>query len=114
MAASLEIGSHLCDGWVTDTSKLTGPGPAPTWYLPSSPPGRHRYPRCRPLVLGRRPAHPPRPDGDPSDPRSLLGPLILLHGYRAWWLDVFYAVLVSAAIGGSISRYRMVRRNRKS
>jgi len=44
----------------------------------------------------------------------LLGPLIVLHGYRAWWLVTFYAVLASAAIGGSISRYRMVRRNRKS
>src|SRR5271169_1801314 len=27
MTDSLETGSHLCDGCVTDASKLTGPGP---------------------------------------------------------------------------------------
>jgi hypothetical protein len=36
----------------------------------------------------------------------ILGPLILLHGYRAWWLDVAYAVLACAAIGGNISHFR--------
>ena len=44
----------------------------------------------------------------------VFGPLIILHGYRAWWLVTFYAVAASAAIGGSISRYRIVRRSRKS
>ena len=43
-----------------------------------------------------------------------LGPLIVLHGYRAWWLVTFYAVIACAYIGGSISRYRTVRQNRKS
>jgi hypothetical protein len=33
------------------------------------------------------------------------GPLIILHGYRAWWLVTFYAVAVCAYVGGSISRY---------
>src|SRR5208282_4426434 len=72
MTDSLEIGSHLCDGCVTDASRLTGPGPWATWYLASRPPGRHRYPRLPPLVPCRRPAYPPRPDGDPDDPRSPL------------------------------------------
>ena len=44
----------------------------------------------------------------------LLGPLIVLHGYRAWWLDWFFGGLACAAIGGNISHYRMVRRNRHS
>jgi len=43
-----------------------------------------------------------------------LGPLILLHGYREWWLVTFDAVAASAFIGGSISRYGTGRRNRKS
>ena len=43
-----------------------------------------------------------------------LGPLIILHGYRAWWLVTFDAVAASAAIGGIISHYRMVWRGRKS
>ena len=42
------------------------------------------------------------------------GPLIALHGYRQWWVVMLYAVLASAIIAGSISRYRIVRRNRKS
>lgn len=41
------------------------------------------------------------------------GPLIALHGYRQWWVVMFYAVFASAIIAGSISRYRIVRRNRK-
>jgi hypothetical protein len=41
-----------------------------TW--PAGSRGRNRYPRLPPLVLCRRPADPPRPDGDPDDPRSLL------------------------------------------
>jgi hypothetical protein len=44
----------------------------------------------------------------------VLGPLIVLHGYRAWWLDWYYVVLAIAIIGGNISHYRMVRRNRYS
>jgi general stress protein CsbA len=44
----------------------------------------------------------------------LLGPLIVLHGYRAWWLDVFYAMIAAGYIGGSISRYRIGRRNRSA
>lgn len=44
----------------------------------------------------------------------ILGPLIVLHGYRAWWLDVPYAALVIAAIGGNIAHYRPAGRNRDS
>jgi len=36
----------------------------------------------------------------------ILGPLVVLHGYRAWWLDVPFAVLGIAAIGGNIAHYR--------
>ena len=35
----------------------------------------------------------------------ILGPLVLLHGYREWWLVVFYAVFACATIGGIISHY---------
>ena len=42
------------------------------------------------------------------------GPLIALHGYRQWWVVTFYAAFASVAIAGSISHYRIVRRNRKS
>jgi len=59
MTDSLQIGSHLCDGCVSDASRLTGPGCERTWYPASRPPGRHRYPPLPPLVLGRRPAYPP-------------------------------------------------------
>jgi hypothetical protein len=45
---------------------------------------------------------------------SVLYPLILLHGYRTWWVALFYAVLIGASIGGTISHHRMVRRNVKS
>lgn len=41
----------------------------------------------------------------------LLGPLVILHGYRAWWLDIFYAVIAIATIGGIISHYRTARQN---
>lgn len=44
----------------------------------------------------------------------LWGPLIALHGYRQWFVVMFYAVFASAIIAGSISHYRIVRRNRKS
>jgi hypothetical protein len=36
----------------------------------------------------------------------VLGPLVLLHGYRAWWLVIFYAGTAVAVIGGIISRSR--------
>ena len=36
----------------------------------------------------------------------VLGPLVLLHGYRAWWLVIFYAGTAVAIIGGIISRSR--------
>ena len=41
----------------------------------------------------------------------VLGPLIVLHGYRAWWLDTVYAVLACVVIGGNISHYRVARQN---
>jgi hypothetical protein len=44
----------------------------------------------------------------------ILGPLIILHGYRAWWVDTFYGALGIAAIGGNISHYRTARRNNHS
>jgi hypothetical protein len=44
----------------------------------------------------------------------ILGPLVLLHGYRAWWLDTVYAVLAIAAIGGNISHHRTAPRNSHS
>jgi hypothetical protein len=44
----------------------------------------------------------------------LLGPLVLLRGYRAWWLVTFYALLVCAAIGGTINHYRVAGRNGKA
>jgi hypothetical protein len=43
----------------------------------------------------------------------VLCPLVILHGYRAWWLVTFYAGAAIAIIGGGISRYRFVRRNRE-
>ena len=36
----------------------------------------------------------------------LLGPLVLLHGYRAWWLVIFYAGMAIAIIGGIIGHGR--------
>jgi hypothetical protein len=44
----------------------------------------------------------------------LVYPLVVMRGYRTWWVVLFYAIFVGAAIGGSISHYRLVRRNRKS
>ncbi len=41
------------------------------------------------------------------------GPLIALHGYRQWWVVMFYALAASATIGGIISHHRIVRRNMK-
>jgi hypothetical protein len=45
---------------------------------------------------------------------SIWGPLITLHGYRQWWVVTFYAAFACAAIGGSISHYRLVGRNRST
>ena len=44
----------------------------------------------------------------------LLGPLIVLHSYRTWWLDIFCTMMAGGYIGGSIAHYSMVRRNKKS
>jgi hypothetical protein len=41
----------------------------------------------------------------------ILGPLVILKGYRAWWLVAFYAVLAVATIGGTIGHYGNGRRN---
>jgi hypothetical protein len=41
----------------------------------------------------------------------IFGPLIVLHGYRAWWLDAFDAALVFAVVAGTISHYRTDGRN---
>jgi hypothetical protein len=43
-----------------------------------------------------------------------LGPLILLHGYRQWWLVVFDAGAAVAAIGGIIGHYSVGPRHTKS
>ena len=45
---------------------------------------------------------------------AVLGPLVLLHAYRQWWADLFYAVFASAIVAGSISHCRIVRRDRKN
>ena len=42
------------------------------------------------------------------------GPLIVLHGYRAWWLVTFYAVVAVATIGGIFSHYRVGQRSKTS
>jgi hypothetical protein len=44
----------------------------------------------------------------------IVGPLVLMHGYRQWWLVTLYALLAVAAAAGSISHYRTERRSRKS
>ena len=41
-------------------------------------------------------------------------PLIALHGYRSWFVVVFYAGVAGAVIAGNISHYRIARRDRKS
>jgi hypothetical protein len=43
---------------------------------------------------------------------SVWGPLVALHGYRQWWVVTFYAAFACAVLGGSIGRYRLLRRNR--
>jgi hypothetical protein len=39
------------------------------------------------------------------------GPLIALHGYRQWWVVLFYAVIAVATIGGLIGHHRIAGRN---
>lgn len=41
----------------------------------------------------------------------ILGPLVVLHGYRAWWLDIAFGVLGIAVIGGNIAHYSAAPRN---
>jgi hypothetical protein len=36
--------------------------------------------------------------------------MIKLHGYRVWWVDLYYGIFAFGIVGGSISHYRMVRR----
>jgi hypothetical protein len=36
-------------------------------------------------------------------------PLIRLHGYRIWWVDLFYGTFAVGIVGGVISHYRAVR-----
>jgi len=44
----------------------------------------------------------------------VLGPLIVLRGYRTWWVALFYAIFIGAAIAGSIGHYRTARRDKES
>lgn len=44
----------------------------------------------------------------------VLGPLVLMHGYRTWWVVVFYAAVGVGAIGGIVSHYSAGVRKRKS
>jgi hypothetical protein len=44
----------------------------------------------------------------------ILVPLVVMHGYRQWWLVTFYALMAVTALAGSINHYRIGRRNRKS
>ena len=44
----------------------------------------------------------------------VLGPLVILHGYRAWWLVTFYAGAAIAILGGIISRHRILAAQRRS
>lgn len=39
----------------------------------------------------------------------ILGPLIVLHGYRAWWLDIAFGVLGIAVIAGNLAHYTRAR-----
>jgi hypothetical protein len=44
----------------------------------------------------------------------ILGPLVILHGYRAWWLSTFYALGFIAAIGGGVGHFRTARQAKSS
>jgi Na+/H+-dicarboxylate symporter len=41
----------------------------------------------------------------------VLGPLVLMHGYRQWWVVIFYAVGFAGTIGGIFANYYMAGRN---
>jgi hypothetical protein len=43
-----------------------------------------------------------------------LAPLILMHGYRQLWVDIFYGAAAVGTAGGIISHYLMVGRSTKS
>ena len=72
MTNSLEVGSHLCDGCVTDASRLTGPGPwadvVPGQQAPREDTAIRACRRWYCVAVRLT----PRPDGDPDDPRSPL------------------------------------------
>jgi uncharacterized membrane protein YphA (DoxX/SURF4 family) len=36
----------------------------------------------------------------------VLGPLVVLRGYRTWWVALFYAIFLGAAVFGTINHYR--------
>ena len=40
-------------------------------------------------------------------------PMIKLHGYRVWWVDLYYGIFAFGIVGGSISHYRMVRQHQR-
>jgi hypothetical protein len=44
----------------------------------------------------------------------VLGPLIVLRGYRTWWVALFYAIFIGAAIAGGIGHYRTAQRDKES
>jgi hypothetical protein len=44
----------------------------------------------------------------------VLGPLVLLHGYRQGWVLIIYSAAGVGTIGGIVSHFRMVWRNRKN
>jgi hypothetical protein len=43
-----------------------------------------------------------------------LAPLILLHGYRQLWIDIFYGAAAVGTVGGIVSHYRTVWLHKKS
>jgi hypothetical protein len=44
----------------------------------------------------------------------IVGPLIILRGYHQGWVIIFYAAFGVGALGGIVSRYTPLGRNRKS
>jgi hypothetical protein len=40
-------------------------------------------------------------------------PLITLHGYRVWWVDVFYGTFALSVVSGSISHYLTARQHQR-
>jgi hypothetical protein len=41
----------------------------------------------------------------------VLGPLILMHGYRQLWVDIFYGAAAVGTVGGIVNHYRVARRS---